>query len=422
MSIGYDLLTDIFRAYYDARKHKRNTKSQLAFEMDLEHNLIVLYEQIRDRTYRPSPGICFITERPVKREIFASPFRDRVVHHLLFNYLAPLFDRRMIYDSYSCRKGKGTSLGIERFEHHIRSCTCNYTRSAYILKLDLRGYFMSIDKRLLYSIIERTVERKKSAADFDYELIDFLLRAILFRNPVENCRIIGSLSEWNGLPPSKSLLKSPPGVGLPIGDLTSQLFSNIYLDMLDEYAKRTLKCCHYGRYVDDFYIIHPSRNYLRELIPRLRDYLLSELHLTLHPDKIVLQHFTKGASFLGAIVRPHRRYPAMRTVVLFRKAMKRLEQECLDEEPTPERLVRMLPVINSYCGHLVHFKAYRILDRQFGTSPLRKYFRFTRNYAKAAIKTEYKRSSDENIRSFDRTSDVRTESMNVMCDETKKND
>ena len=185
MRIGCDLLNDIFRAYYDARRHKRNTKSQLAFEMDLEHNLIELYEQIRDRTYRPSPGICFITEHPVKREIFASPFRDRVVHHLLFNYLAPLFECRMIHDSYSCRKGKGTSLGIERFEHHIRSCTRNYTRSAYILKLDLRGYFMSIDKRLLYSIIERTVGRKKGVADFDYELTDFLLRAILFRNPVE---------------------------------------------------------------------------------------------------------------------------------------------------------------------------------------------------------------------------------------------
>lgn len=207
-------------------------------------------------------------------------------------------------------------------------------------------------------------------------MTDFLLRAILFRNPVENCRIIGSLSDWNDLPPSKSLLKSPPGVGLPIGDLTSQLFSNIYLDMLDEYAKRTLKCRHYGRYVDDFYIVHSSRNYLRGLIPRLRDYLSSELHLTLHPDKIVLQHSTKGVSFLGAIVRPHRRYPAMRTVGLFRKAMKRLEQECFEAEPSFECLARMLPVINSYCGHLMHFKAYRILDRQFGASPLRKYFRF----------------------------------------------
>ena len=394
MGIGSDLLTDLFRAYYDARKHKRNTESQLAFEMDLEHNLIVLYEQIRDRAYRPSPGICFITDRPVKREIFASPFRDRIVHHLLFNYLAPLFERQMIYDSYSCRKGKGTLKGIERFEHHMRSWTQNYTRSAYVLKLDLKGYFMSIDKGLLYAIIGRTIERKKSVVNFDRDLADFLIRAILFRNPVENCRIVGSPSEWNGLPPSKSLLKSPPGVGLPIGDLTSQLFSNIYLDRLDEYVKRTLKCRHYGRYVDDFYIVHPSRNYLRGLIPCLRDYLSSKLHLTLHPDKIVLQHYTKGASFLGALVQPYRRYPTARTVGLFHTAMKNLERECLEGVPTSERLAQMLSVINSYCGHLGHFKAYRILEAQFASSPLRKYFRFTRDYRKAKIKERYKAATD----------------------------
>lgn len=411
MGIGSDLLTDLFRAYYDARRHKRNTKSQLAFEMDLEHNMIVLYEQIRGRMYRPSPGICFITEDPVKREIFASPFRDRVVHHLLFNYLAPLFERRMIYDSYSCRKGKGTSLGIERFEHHIRSCTRNYTQSAYILKLDLRGYFMSIDKHLLYAIIKRTIERcclrwPKGVARFDFDLVDFLIRAILLRDPVENCRVLGNSSEWDGLPPSKSLLKSPPGVGIPIGDLTSQLFSNIYLDVLDEYVKRTLKCRHYGRYVDDFYIVHPSRNYLRGLIPCLRDFLASELHLTLHPDKIVLQHYTKGASFLGALVRPYRHYPSARTIALFRKAMKPLELECVGTEPTSERLAQMLAVINSYCGYLTHFKAYKVLNGQFAASPLRKYFYFAGDYRRAKIKKRYKTKSDASAKTngefFDR--------------------
>lgn len=406
-----DLLTDIFRAYYDARKHKRTTESQLDFEMELEHNLIVLYEQIRDRTYKPQPCICFITEDPVKREIFAFRFRDRVVHHLLFNYLAPLFEPRMIYDSYSCRKGKGTLRGIERFEHHIRSCTRNYTQSAYILKLDLRGYFMSIDKHLLYAIIWRTIDRccprwPKEVARFDFDLVDFLIRSILFRNPVENCRIVGALSDWNGLPPSKSLFRSPQGVGLPIGDLTSQLFSNIYLDVLDEYVKRTLKCRHYGRYVDDFYIVHPSRSYLRGSIPCLRDFLAAELHLTLHPDKIVLQHYTKGVNFLGACMKPYRRYPSVRTIGAFRKAMRRLERECIGTPPTPERLAEMLSVINSYCGHLGHFKAYKVLRGQFADSPLRKYFNFEREYRRAKIKKRYKTKSDASAKTdgefFDR--------------------
>ncbi len=394
-----DLLTDIFRAYFDARKHKRNTRSQLIFEMDLEHNLVELCEQIANRTYRPSPGICFITNYPVKREIFASPFRDRVVHHLLFGYLSPMFERKMIYDSYSCRKEKGTLLGIKRLEHHVRSCTDNYRCSAYILKLDLRGYFMSIDKRRLYEIITRTIDRhcredpvrtRKNGAGFDRELTDYLIRAVLFRDPVAGCRVIGRPSDWDGLPPSKSLLKSPPGVGLPIGDLTSQLFSNIFLDVLDEFVKRRLGCRHYGRYVDDFYIVHRSREFLCGLIPVIREFLRDELQLTLHPDKIVLQHYTHGALFLGAYVCPHRRYSAGRTIGLFRKAVCKLETECRSGRPTFERLTEMLSVINSYCGHLIHFKAYRVLDKQFANSPLKKYFRFTRNYGKAKIKYKYK--------------------------------
>ena len=138
------LLYDVFDAYYDARRNKRNTKSQLAFEMNLEHNLLQLYEELRTRTYKPSPCTCFITFDPVQREIFASSFKDRVVHHLLFNNIAHLFEKTFIHDSYSCREERGTLMGIERFEHHLRSCTQNYKFNAYVLKLDIKGYFMSI--------------------------------------------------------------------------------------------------------------------------------------------------------------------------------------------------------------------------------------------------------------------------------------
>ena len=396
---GSELLVDIFRAYYDARRNKRNTKQQVAFEMDLEHNLVELYEQIRDRKYEPSPGVCFIVNRPVKREIFASQFRDRVVHHLLFNYLAPLFEARMIHDSYSCRKGKGTSEGISRIEHHIRSCTRNYTCNAYILELDLKGYFMSINKQRLYEIICRTLAacRDSPSPDgtlwrekLDMELADFLLRKVIFRDPIADCEIRGCESDWFGLPPSKSLRQSPSGVGLPIGDLTSQLFSNIYLGQLDEYAKRVLRCKHYGRYVDDFYIVHESRNHLKELVPQIRRFLREELELELHPNKIRLQHYTRGVCFLGAYVKPYRSYPAKRTVALFHEAISALERECVQAVPDARRLAEMLSVINSYCGHLSHFKAYRLLDKQFRRSPLKKYFRFAPGYRKAKLKEEYK--------------------------------
>src|SRR5574344_1894039 len=121
------LLTDVFRAYYDARTHKRNTLNQLRFEMNLEGNLVELYRDILEGRYRVGRSVCFIVNKPVKREIFAADFRDRVVHHLLYNYLSPLFEPSFIDDSYACRKGFGTLKGIERIEHHIRSCTENFT-------------------------------------------------------------------------------------------------------------------------------------------------------------------------------------------------------------------------------------------------------------------------------------------------------
>ncbi len=390
------LLTDLFRAYFEARKNKRNTRGQLAFEMDLEHNLIELYEEIRHRTYRPEPCICFVVHRPVKREVFASQFRDRVVHHLLCSYLAPLFDKRMIFDSYSCRKKKGTKAGIERIEHHIRSCTDNYRRKAYILKMDLKGYFMSIDKKLLYDIITDDLARfarKRDERMPEPGLTDFLLRSILFRDPTADCLMHGRPEEREGLPPSKSLFHSAPGTGLPIGDLTSQLFSNILLGRLDEYVKRTLGCRHYGRYVDDFYIVGRHRSRLLGLVPLLRMFLRDGLRLELHPHKTELQPCTRGICFLGACVKPHRRYPSKRTVRLMRERLAEVEGRCKDAKtpPPPHELERMLSVANSYCGYLRQFRAHKLAERLFGKSPLKRFFRIEGDHRKMVLKKRFRR-------------------------------
>mgnify|MGYP006874329520 CR=1 FL=1 len=153
LSFQEKLRNDVFHAYEDARKNKRNTLAQLEFEKNAEHNLVQLYHELLDSSYVPGKSICFLSHSPVLREVFASQFRDRVVHHLLFNYIAPIFEKYFIYDSYSCRKNKGTMFGIKRLDHHIRSCTNNYTRMAYVLKLDVQGYFMSIQKQRLYDIV-----------------------------------------------------------------------------------------------------------------------------------------------------------------------------------------------------------------------------------------------------------------------------
>lgn len=153
------LLIDLFRAYYDARRNKRSTINALAFEAEYEKNLFRLYEDIVNRRYRIGSSICFIVDRPVKREIFAADFRDRVVHHLLYNYLSPIFERRFLPDSYACRVNKGTHYGIKRLNHFIRSCSENYQKECWILKLDIKSYFMSIDRSILFRKVENAIDK-----------------------------------------------------------------------------------------------------------------------------------------------------------------------------------------------------------------------------------------------------------------------
>lgn len=354
------LLTDLFQAYYDARRNKRNSPSQLRFEMDLETNLINLYHELRDRRYQPVPSVCFIVQDSVKREVFASDFRDRVVHHLYYNYVAPLFDRQFVYDSYSCRKGKGTLLGIERLQHHIRSVSRSYTREAYVLKMDIQGYFMSIDRMMLRSLVHEMTERLQISEE-QREIVDYLTDIITLKNPLQGACFKGNAKEWSDLPPSKCLSCSPVGVGLPIGDLTSQLYSNIFLNKLDWFVTMTLGFKHYGRYVDDFYIVDTDRNRLVAAVSAISD-LLASLGLTLHPKKTKITPITEPVCFLGAVVYPHYRHGASRTTHKFLRCRRAYQQICefADAGIFPSNWVDVGNIqssMNSYLGYLRHFKA-----------------------------------------------------------------
>jgi len=156
------LLTDLFVAYYDARRNKRNTINQLRFEINFEANLVKLCEDILKREYEIRPSICFIVNNPVKREIFAADFRDRVIYYLIFNYISPYYEQLFIEDSYSCRKTKGTHYAIKRVESFIKECSTNYTSDCYILKLDIQGYFMNIDRVMLCAMVEDFVMKTET--------------------------------------------------------------------------------------------------------------------------------------------------------------------------------------------------------------------------------------------------------------------
>ncbi|MBU0485441.1 MAG: RNA-directed DNA polymerase [Proteobacteria bacterium] len=266
------ILTErLFEAYFKARSNKRNTLSQLRFEIDFEHNLLHLAEEIHCREYKLKPCVAFIAHKPVKREIFAADFRDRVVHHLLHSAINPIIERKLIHDTYSCRVGKGTLYGIKRIDKFIRSCSQNYQQDAYILKLDIAGYFRNIRHAPLWDKTRKILSGKRHHyGGLSRELIDYLLSQVIYTQAASNCTIKCPRREWQGLPRSKSLFYAGRGCGLPIGNLTSQMFGNIFLNDFDHYVKHTLKVKYYGRYVDDMVFVHPSRESLRSIVGKVR--------------------------------------------------------------------------------------------------------------------------------------------------------
>ena len=220
-------LDEIFAAYYDCRQNKRKTFNALEFEGDYETKLIELWHEINEGTYYPGRSISFIVNKPVKREIFAADFRDRIVHHLVINKLMPLFEALFINDSYSCREGKGSQFGVSRISEFIRQCSENYTKDCYILKMDIQSFFMTIDKRILAKRLHSFLSEYYHAVD--KKIILNLVEIIVYHCPQFNCIIKGKKSNWEGLPRSKSLFYAGKYRGLPIGNLSSQIFANFYM-------------------------------------------------------------------------------------------------------------------------------------------------------------------------------------------------
>lgn len=354
-------LADLFEAYEDCRANKRGTINALAFELDYEQELLQLRDEINSGTYSPGRSIAFIVDKPVKREIFAADFRDRVVHHLIINKLNPIFEKNFIYDSYACRKGRGTHFGIKRIDRFIRQCSQNYTKDCYVLKLDIQGFFMAIDKRILWGLLSKLITEQYHQGDQN-KLLELCYK-IISNNPTTNCIVKSGKKKWRDLPPDKSLFYSAPGCGLPIGNLTSQIFANIYLNVLDHFIKHDLGARYYGRYVDDFILVHQSHSHLKSSLTKITDFLKKDLHLTLHPRKIHLQHFNKGVPFLGVVIRPNHIQGGRRIKGNFYEAIQKHNQVVKTHKPSIDERAAFLCSINSYLGILKHYQTYRLRKR-----------------------------------------------------------
>jgi len=361
------LLYQLHLSYLHARQNKRNTHNQLKFELNQETNIYNLATAIYQRRYTPRSCIAFIINKPVMREIFAADFTDRLIHHLIYRCIYPIIDRKLINDTYSCRTGKGTLYGINRAKGFFRSCSQDYTLDAYVLKLDIEAYFMNMQHDIIYQkVVDLLPPDKQSFLGISRDTLLYLLRQTIFNGVAENCRIKGKRSDWDGLPPGKSLFNYPKDTGLPIGNLTSQVFGNVYLNDFDHYVKKVLKIKHYGRYVDDMLFVHEDRPFLESIIPPLEEQA-AMVGLRIHPKKIVLKPISEGIPFLGQIIKPHRNYVGNRTKNNFYQAIQEINKVmAVLPQFSWQQLCDIRATLNSYLGIMVHAHSYNLRKAMLG--------------------------------------------------------
>ncbi|SAK53175.1 Reverse transcriptase (RNA-dependent DNA polymerase) [Caballeronia calidae] len=295
---------DLVEAYLDCRRTKRNSNAALSFEMNLERNLRELHDELADGRYRPGGSICFVITRPKPREVWAAEFRDRIVHHLLYNRIGPFFERSFIADSCACIKGRGTLYAARRLEAKVRSITQNWSRPAYYLKCDLANFFVSIDKRIVLDLLLSKIREPFWRS---------LTELVLMHDPRADFVYRGAPAMMERVPSHKRLIGQPAHLGLPIGNLSSQFFANVYLDVLDQRAKHILGVRHYIRYVDDFLFLDESAARLNEILEDVTAFLPAHLGVRINPRKTILQPVARGVDFVGQVIKPWHRATRKRT-------------------------------------------------------------------------------------------------------------
>lgn len=342
-------IEDIFEAYYSCRSGKRKTKSAIAYEIDYERKLLALMDRVNKRTYYPSTSICFVVTRPRYREVFAAEFEDRIIHHWVVNRLEPIFEAMFSERTFSCRKGKGQLFGVNRLKADLLECSNNYKKDCYIMKIDLKGFFMSINKPMMAKMIDNLIVNQYKGSDI--EDLRFICKVITLHKPEENCERHSPMEYWNYLPKNKSLFTCGEELGLAIGNIFVQHYANFLLNQFDWYIEK-LGIKYHGRYVDDTYLIHESKEKLLACISPIRKFL-AKFCLQLNENKFYIQHYTKGVQFTGAIIKPYRTYCGKRTINNFKRAVKRL-----NNAKNVKQIEESVCSINSYLGLLRQYNEY----------------------------------------------------------------
>lgn len=388
ITISYDSL---FLAYEECRRNKAWTDAAIAFEIHYENELLELRKRTERGEYEPGASIAFLVQWPSLREVFAAMFRDRNIQTWIAQRINPLFEAQFIPASFNCRVGKGTLAAVKYLQDAIREKSENYTRDCWVLKYDLKGFFMSINRAMVTDKLCRFI-RERYKGD-DIETLIYLTRITLLNSPADNCIMQGDPRGWDALPANKSLFTVPEGHGLPIGNITSQLVANFLLDETDHYLTETLGLT-IARYVDDTAIVDCDKERLLAAMPLIREHLWKTAGVRVNPKKYYLQHYKKGVKFLGMVIKGDRRYVANRTLG---KAMCRLHgfNKMAEERGAAwckANAEHFVSCINSYLGLMRQGQEYgmrRAFCGQISEAWL-KYIVINWDFNKIILKNKYK--------------------------------
>lgn len=351
MNVWVDMPT-LYAAYTDCRKRKRGTPSCAEFELHEALNLDTLLYELNSKTYEIGVSNAFCVTRPKVREVFAANFRDRIVHHLVMMKTMHLFEDEFIDNTFNCRKGKGTAQA-----HLVARELAAKHPDGWVVNCDIQGFFMAIPKKLLADRLEMFLRERYKGSDL--EEIVWLVRMIALHCPEKKCIRKGDLSLWKLLPASKSLFTCGEGLGMAIGNLTSQVFANFFLSPFDHWMEG--QGLDYCRFVDDSLAFADDKDVLLKLLPRARAYLRDEFGLTLHPKKVELQPVRRGFPFVGVTVKHGLTYINNRTVGNCYSMIEHYNRKT--DEELSEQAEKFVQRYNSYAGYMIHHRTYNIRKR-----------------------------------------------------------
>jgi len=357
----YVTYKELYLAYEDCKKGKRSSYYCAEFELHAPMELYKLYVELNKGTYKPSSSIAFVVHYPKDREVFAANFRDRIVHHLLIRRINKYLEERIFIESnFACRVGKGTFYGIKYLQETIERVSENYTKKVDILIFDYKNFFMSIDKDIMNEVVSEFLDEFLLT---NVEFYQKLFEVVILDKPQTHCIIKQDESNWDPLPKHKSLRFVIGNLGMPIGNLTSQILASLYMTIVDRYCVKKYGK-DYGRYVDDGFVVvlhtETSIQELKDFVVELDQFSYETRRIHIHPNKVHIKSEVDSIMFLGGMIKDGRKTPIRRTLNKFKSVLKYYSEEYSCSIPTQSELELPLQRLNSYLGYMRQFDTYRI--------------------------------------------------------------